>query len=463
MNTRHHSTRALAAILLLTPILNGAHLQWPAPRQDAAEFVAWVKDHAIHLDTLAYDRVDEGVLERLDEALKGKRVVFLGEPDHYIREKWDFRLILIRYLVHKHGFRHIGLEMGLSDGSRVDRFLQTGDRTHLRRVGLYGYKGAQRDDRDDKPSGMFARISRNLRKNREAFKAEEFWFAQQLRRIGAEAVSSQQPLRFFGFDIDTRPGGGYEDAEEILSQAPESAAVAELGRRLARVRGESIEQEVGRLGSVVDWIDESRARLEPQLGPAPYEELREVVLTLSESLRFASRIKDSPSQSEMIEAFREREKTMFRRFDGYLSRLGEQEKIILMGHNLHLSKDYRSVQFGPLSGGSPMWESIGTHVVRRLPGQVYSVWLLYQGGANGGHQCPRKECRIRLGRDRIETQLAQAGESYILPLQGAGGRESYLSSRRQFVLNARYGAGILPRQADAIFFVRTVSPPRGRD
>ncbi len=34
----------------------------------------------------------------LDRMLAGKRFVFLGEPDHFIVEKYPFRLTLIRHL-----------------------------------------------------------------------------------------------------------------------------------------------------------------------------------------------------------------------------------------------------------------------------------------------------------------------------------------------------------------------------
>ena len=51
-------------------------------------------------------------LERFDEALKGKRIVYLGEMDHFVAERMEFRLMLIRELSRR-GFRRIGLEMGI--------------------------------------------------------------------------------------------------------------------------------------------------------------------------------------------------------------------------------------------------------------------------------------------------------------------------------------------------------------
>ena len=111
-------------------------------------FVAWVKENAVQFDTLDWRKVDLSKLSVLDEAIKGKRIVYLGEPDHFIHEKNDYRLLFIRYLYEK-GFRHIGMEMGVSDGLRMDQHLATGDVTHLDRVAIFGFHGDQRNDRQD--------------------------------------------------------------------------------------------------------------------------------------------------------------------------------------------------------------------------------------------------------------------------------------------------------------------------
>src|SRR5262245_32561921 len=53
------------------------------------------------------------------DAIATKRVVFLGEPDHYIQEKYEMRLAFLRRLFAR-GWRRIGMEMGRSDGAHVD-------------------------------------------------------------------------------------------------------------------------------------------------------------------------------------------------------------------------------------------------------------------------------------------------------------------------------------------------------
>lgn len=116
-----------AVLLTISPAsLSGqqeAHVDW-------RDFVAWAREIAVQLNLLELRETDSTVFVFLDEALKGKRIVFLGESDHFVAERMEFRLPLIRQLVRR-GFRSIGMEMGLSDGKRIDHYLETGDESWL--------------------------------------------------------------------------------------------------------------------------------------------------------------------------------------------------------------------------------------------------------------------------------------------------------------------------------------------
>lgn len=72
----------------------------------------------------------------LMDTIAAKRVVFLGEPDHYIHEKYAMRLAFLRRLFAR-GWRRIGMEMGYSDGAHIDAYLESGDERELDRVGIY--------------------------------------------------------------------------------------------------------------------------------------------------------------------------------------------------------------------------------------------------------------------------------------------------------------------------------------
>lgn len=167
-------------------------------------------------------------LPALDELLQGiavPDVLFLGELNHFIREKvddfplsWLHRLAAQRRLV-------LAEELGWSDGYRIDRFLRTGTRNELERIATFGYSGDRREDRDDSLSGVLNYDDFP----RATFRAEHIRFDEALHAFASAP-------RFFGFDIDVFAGGGYVDIAPLVQALglPE-----ELQKALVPVRGES--------------------------------------------------------------------------------------------------------------------------------------------------------------------------------------------------------------------------------
>jgi len=115
-------------------------------------FVRWIKERAVHFDTLDGKHNDLAALSILDKEIEGKRVVYLGEPDHFIHEKYDFQLMLVRYLFER-GFRYVGYEAGIFTSRLIDAYLETGDPAYLDPTGLLDGNKYAREDRDDTPSG----------------------------------------------------------------------------------------------------------------------------------------------------------------------------------------------------------------------------------------------------------------------------------------------------------------------
>jgi len=428
--------------------------------ESADDFVAWTKSAAIHFDRLDWRGPAGEKLGVLDGALARKRVVFLGEPDHYIHEKYAFRLIMIEHLVKK-GWRHIGMEMGRSDGQRLDRYLQTGDETFLDRMAAYGCEEYKRSDRDDEPSGLFARVKERLEASRAAFWAEERRFAAALLEINRSREKGTPPVRFFGFDVDLVPDCGYGDLEAILAAADSPTPLADsLHGALQRIAGETREEEVERLTRVVEKVQKQKAALVELLGEAGSELFSRTLSSLRDSFAITARVFHTASPVELMDALAQRETVMFRHFDEYMEGLGQGEKVILMGHNLHLSKDSEWLSGGRLGEPVALWRTIGTHVAESLPGQAYSIWLLYDHGQNSGYLSADGAVDIPSKPDSVEHLLARAGTNFLLPLEGTLGDGRYLNEARNFTQNGEYGSGIIPRQADAIFFVETVSALR---
>ncbi|HJU21890.1 MAG TPA: erythromycin esterase family protein, partial [Casimicrobiaceae bacterium] len=273
----------------------------------------WLRRSALRLSSL--DDAGEA-LARLDGKLADRQVVLVGEPDHFIHEKYAYRLSIIRHLFAR-GFRLVGMEMGRSDAQRIDRYIETGDERWLDRVALYGYRGDLRTDRKPPAKSMFA--ARN-QVAVDAYRAEERRFAHALRVISESRPASTPRLRFFGYDVDMLPGGGYADLDELLAPAASNPVVAELRARLRRVDGESAEAERARLvdAAALVW---SRAReLTAALSAENFVEVKATLTCLGESLLYAGMTEGEPDAGHLLAALRRREETMFWQVDTALAR-----------------------------------------------------------------------------------------------------------------------------------------------
>ena len=447
-NTLIFSLAAATAILATSP-----PAQWPTTISPGA-FVDWADEQQLPLDGLDWDTVDLTVLKALDRVLEGKRIVYLGEPDHLILEKMDYRLIMIRYL-HSRGWRHVGMEMGRSDGRRIDRFLATGDEAWLQRVAILGYDGDQRDDRDDSVPGWTEDRHPELW---DPIREDTRWFLRGLRTFNEGLPPGEPPVRYFGYDVSVKPGGGYVDAWAVLSRHAEEPIAVEILERLRRVEGESRIEEAERLETLVGSLAERDDAVLDAFGARDRRELRRALICMAEGLRFVEAIRGEFTTEEKHTALRRRELNMHSQMDEILAALGPDEKIILLGHNLHLSRASSRVDWE----GRTMWPTIGTHLASTIPDQVYAVWMLYE---QGQHVVVRGEPplqRILSLQFDLETLLARVGDLYLLPLGSGAPAEGFLAHPRNFSMGGFRPRCALTEQADAIFFVRRVSAPRKR-
>jgi hypothetical protein len=362
-------------------------------------------------------------------------------------------MILIRHLFER-GFRHIGMEMGLADGKGVDRYLETGDEKHLERLTVLGYKGFQRPDRDYEVAGFVAMKNPEFRTR---FQNAETWFFRQVRSLNASLDDGQPRLRWFGYDVDVFPGKGYEDARQLLEPHASEPKVKRILDRLAWVENETIDEEVARLQEVLEMIDGEEVAL---LGKHGVWDLRRTIRGLRDSLPFFEVARKGPLSGGWLPALVKREKVMHRQMDELLAVLPEGEKIILMGHNLHLCKHSETAYFGAREGDRmKLWRTIGTHVAERLPGEVYAIWLLYDHGRHGNILLEAGFEEVESDPGRIEHLLARAGPLYFLPFHSNDPREAFLDEDLNFVQNGSLASGRLLQQADAVFFTAEVKAP----
>lgn len=251
-------------------------------RHKIEKFIGWARENALMLDFPEAMNAGAESLSFLDGLLEKKRVVYLGEEDHWIHEKNEYRILLLRYLVSR-GWRFIGEELGWSDGTRIDRFIGTGKPSELERIATYGYRGDERGDRKDSATGLLKDSSDHY--PLQEFKAEQLRFAQALRNIN-EGLDQYEKLHYFGFDVNAAAGGGCRDIEDLLGSREHAAEIAELKKMLAIIPGESIEEEIQRLNRVLEFVQLKIYRLKELLGEKNYQQLRQNILTIRDSFSY---------------------------------------------------------------------------------------------------------------------------------------------------------------------------------
>jgi len=423
----------------------------------ANAFVEWARGAAVFLDDFGDDGADVERLAFLDKALASKRIVYLGEPNHWIHEKYPYRLLLVRYLFSR-GWRHLGEELSWSDGRRVDRYLETGESAQLDRVTAYGYEGADRPDRDDKPTGLLKDGWASY--PTELFRAEQVQFAQALRRMSESRPAGSERLHFFGFDADYVPGAGYEHIDELLCAAQDSPLIAEMRALLARVDGETMRQESARLSAALQWLEENRGRVERLIDGVGCGRLSYALLDMRDSFDYLAEANPATDWATLRRAMAKREQIMHRNATTVVSGLGPEEKAILMAHNQHLAKDDEGIS-APEVGAGPgggIVPSVGCFLNRLFPGEVFSMWMLYDHGRDC-QPYPRLASELRSPPSSLNAVLAEVGSAFILPMHSSDPRSDLMSGETEIVstynqvLRAR-----LANQCDAVFFVREVSP-----
>jgi len=238
-------------------------------------------------------------------------VVVLGELNHFVHEKSDFRLALAPRLLQL-GYDVWGEELGWSDGTRIDDYLRTRDEQIFESIALFGYRGDVRGDRDDAPTGIF----------RESLKAYPFALMR------AEQQRFYRGLRargYFGFDVAAGHDGAYADIEALLPTL-RGLPVRWL-ERLRPVPGESITAEIARLEGL-------RGALAPDAG----RRLSAALSARIDGLGYADLVRDAPTYDATRPAMALREEAMKRRFADARA-LFPNRRMVLLGHAVHLAKD----------------------------------------------------------------------------------------------------------------------------
>ena len=388
---------------------------------------------------------DTNLLAPLDPVIAQADIVSLGEMNHFVHEKSDFRLFFARYFVSR-GWTSFAEELGRSDGVRVDRFHETGNAAELDRLPSFGHRTHLREDRDDRPTGLFKRSFETY--PADLFRAEQGRFYRGLR-----AAAGGTRIRHFGFDIDGLPGGSYEDIWARLAPFTDDPRLAEFHRALARVPGESATAEAERIRRVSQCMP----ALKDVAGAMVAAETETDLAALADSLDYVAATYPAETYDAIRPGMAMREDMMKRRIAEIRALCGADKRLVLMAHAFHLAKNDAGIRgsaesIGPGGGGTC---SLGHHLAQELGLRVASIWFLYGAGEDSQpfDDLPR---RARYPRDTFNRALAQFGAPlFFLTGNAFFAQPSKIGHMYNAVVEVPLGT-----QTDAIFFLPSVSPLR---
>lgn len=358
------------------------------------------------------------------------RVVFLGETDHFVAQKHDFRLWWLQFLASRKKLV-VAEELGWSDGQKVNRYLQTGDEAHLRAAATFGGQLHRRADRNDLPTGIF--------------KASiESYPHQMMRQAHTRLYAELRKLnitRYYGFDVDA-PGGGYDD---ISKAVPADTLPATFRERLAQVNGESLGEEAARLQALRDDYSDS----------SPFLPAAEHMAALIDSLKYTALVNPAPNYESTRPAMALREDAMKRRVDSIIASLASDEQLVLLGHAFHLAKDDSETEEKGVGPGGGLTASLGDHVTRSMTaaGQgVCAAWMVLGAGQDSQ---PLRDLpqHLEYPRGSLNSTLLELGRETIIPVAGSPLKVEKLGHLYGLVAQVN-----LKAQADALHFFPSASP-----
>ncbi|AKU99584.1 hypothetical protein AKJ09_06248 [Labilithrix luteola] len=395
----------------------------------------------------------------IDRAAESHRVLAIGEGDHYVVEKYAYRLALTRRLVTRYGLRSFAIEMGASDAGRIERYLESGDEAWLHRVVLYGYAGETDDEKRE-----LAPMSRGIRRPcDDAWAEAERAFFRQLRALGVEVG---EPIRLFGFDFDATPGGGYADARSAIAGCAGSPDVAPLAEALTPPRNTNLDAEVKRLLDVIARIDGTRPSLDAACGAEASARLRDALDQLAFSYRTFADWKSAAADTSQAGAARlrtmfvTREERMFTRFSAFQASLPKASPVAIFAHDMHVARDSESLRYGLAPHDGPMWASLGTRIDRAEPGSLWASWLLYGSGSRYTPDSQAGFATVALRPDTFEAALsATPGKTFIDVARLPPG--AVVDRALPFGTDTSNGSGKVRGATDAIVFLPTASAAPG--
>jgi erythromycin esterase-like protein len=150
---------------------------------------------------------------------------------------------------------------------------------------------------------------------------------------------------------------------------------------------------------------------------------------------------------------------MIREVCDLLSDNNISKKLVLLGHNMHLTKKSDQITSFNLCGQQvPMWNSVGTYIAEKFRDQVFSVWMLCGSGTHSGPHFSSSQQSFSNLDLFVEAILSSVPwHAFCLPLSSAPNIVLESLSETMFGCNGEPAQGSLRAQADMIVFIREVT------
>ena len=322
---------------------------------EESEFLDWVRDSALPVEQLERN---DALEQYLDQALEGRRIVYIGEPGHFYTEKYAVQLLLIRHLVQR-GYRHIFQEgLGASMAQAFDDFVQTGQRPGQGRP-----SGVSEDQVRYQQRAFEGWSGAKTPEFQRRVSAERSRFFEQIHQLNRSLPEGSAPIRVHPLDIDMLPGGCYHGITQLLDQyasVPEARLLRALAEKQA---GETRQEEVARLERLREAVEQHPVGQLDFLTAPHRSQLQKLSDCLVESIVF---LETARTDGKLDRALVRREPAMFRQVQYVLEQLPADEGVIMIAHTNHLSK----IGSDTLRARDP---SVGELIDQAYPGQVFSI------------------------------------------------------------------------------------------
>jgi len=413
---------------------------FPSADETLETFVRRVKERAVPLVSIDPAAADED-LEALKGVVGDASVVCLGESQHMMREQYQLKHRIVRYLVEKMNFTHIAIEDSVYGTIAIDDYI----------------KGAETS-----PEGALRTTGGWYLWDTEEMLALVRWL-----RSHNDGMKDGQKASYVGLDIqDPRPGIGF--LRSYFNRVDPSYAASLEARRQVfdvfdkpiwiQIRAGYPGLEPSRKKAIEDTLKEAGARLGARraeyIEAAGEKAFEDAVLVAGQLLKahelFLALETSEEAGSDV------REKNMFAGVVRIKEAAGPRARIIVWVHNAHAAKS--PVRFLNIGKPESELELLGTMLERKYGDGVKSIGMASLGMKRQG---PGPEGRP----DVLDHVLSGTGRDlFFLDLAGMKGRDGekdVLASPWKLTVDMGGFLSLVPAEAyDGLVFIKHVTGVR---